>query len=586
MQQNISSYSSEWASPLPPERSAIESSESVGGRQRVRRHRSAHHHTRHPIEHHGASHAPESEHRADHHSRHSAEHLGASHAPEREHHAEASPVVEARAATLGHQKDWHHLRRKKQGIGIVHQEVERLKLKNVELCEELAAAKVVTFGLNGELQLAHERYDELEKLAQHGVVTGSIATAVSENDDLRKQLSAYAVEIHVLREERQALEERLSDAEGTVRELSAERDKLLSSSGRALIELQEAGTGHRQNATLLKAQLKEKDRKLREITDLVEPLHDKLTELQNAYVHQTREFGTFVASVRSLQQDAELCNEECRYELLHHQRSTMALNMHLADAKEGHTHGVHLARRQLEGKDEIVLESSASLANSLKPKRIARSQELAILEQLLQKNIAKEMWQAIKGVVLQKVQDRTHNRESRMVALSERENMLRWSKSHGSRIRKSLTPDSSLDLYEVLRIDFGSMARASVLFNDVHPWHCFSLHTIRRSYDFICPDDDSVRAFVLSISRCCAWAGGAFRTRRAFECQKGWCKVTEYCVRERKTLRRAMLDALRTAAGHLRPLGGAVEADRRSPVVSPSRSIPDSGVGAFDAWAY
>merc|ERR1711988_344058 len=118
--------------------------------------------------------------------------------------------------------------------------------------------------------------------------------------------------------------------------------------------------------------------------------------------------------------------------------------------------------------------------------------------------------------------------------LSEKEMLLRWCKPPGSRLSVARRGDSHLDLYEVIRIDYGSMARAAVIFNDVHPWHCFSLCTIRRSYDFICHDDFAVRACVLAISRLCGWAAGAVPTRHAFECQKGWCKVNEYCVRERK----------------------------------------------------
>merc|ERR1719198_494527 len=111
---------------------------------------------------------------------------------------------------------------------------------------------------------------------------------------------------------------------------------------------------------------------------------------------------------------------------------------------------------------------------------------------------------------------------------------------------------SGVDLYEVIRIEYSHMTRACVIYPDVEPWLTFSVYTSRRSYDFICPDERTVRAFVLTLSRLCPWAPGRVPTRSRFVALKGWCKVQEHCIKEKKSLVQLLLEAVRSAEPTMR----------------------------------
>merc|ERR1712113_1059775 len=114
-----------------------------------------------------------------------------------------------------------------------------------------------------------------------------------------------------------------------------------------------------------------------------------------------------------------------------------------------------------------------------------------------------------------------------MGVVSDSEMLMKWSKTPGQ-LTRSFT---RLDLYDVIRLEYGCMSRPCMLHEDALPWLCFSLYTTKRSYDFICPDENTVRAYVLVLSRLCNWASGSIQTRGKFECAKGWCKVESMCAK-------------------------------------------------------
>lgn len=169
--------------------------------------------------------------------------------------------------------------------------------------------------------------------------------------------------------------------------------------------------------------------------------------------------------------------------------------------------------------------------NSKRLHRLARDLALARLERALERNIARDMFELHQGAVLDKVHDRNCKREPRFVLVSAEEMQLRWSKDlkHGRSF-------STLDLYEVIHLHYGSMNRACVLHGDVPPWLCFSLYTARRSFDFCCPDEHTAQHFVLGLSRLCDWASGTVATRRRFMAIKGWCKLESCCFRQQTSL--------------------------------------------------
>merc|ERR1719161_2943281 len=146
-------------------------------------------------------------------------------------------------------------------------------------------------------------------------------------------------------------------------------------------------------------------------------------------------------------------------------------------------------------------------------------------------NLMREMSLIQEGKVLEKVNDRNLKRERRFVTVDTQEQIMRWGKDPQGR-----TTTSSLELADVIHIDYGRTARAFVLApnDDVKPWMCFSLYNSRRSFDFVCPDEETVRAFVLGLSRLCETASGAISTRSRFTYLKLICKIDHRVYKARQ----------------------------------------------------
>lgn len=187
--------------------------------------------------------------------------------------------------------------------------------------------------------------------------------------------------------------------------------------------------------------------------------------------------------------------------------------------------------------------------NANRLRKLAQNRVLAGLERALSLNIAKDMRELEKGVVLEKVHEGNCRCEPRLVAVAPDEMMMKW----GKELTQLGRNHSRLDLYEVIRIHYGSMARACVLHPDLAPWLCFSLYTPRRSFDFCCPDEAVVRRFVLGLSRLCDWASGAITSRSRFVAALGWCKLEDHCFRQSTTLCRLFLQAIHRVAPSTEP---------------------------------
>lgn len=200
--------------------------------------------------------------------------------------------------------------------------------------------------------------------------------------------------------------------------------------------------------------------------------------------------------------------------------------------------------------------------------RLARDRGLVRLEAALARNVARELHALHRGFVLEKVHERSCRKEKRLVVVSAEEMLLRWSKDLAGLGRSH----SHLDLYEVIRIHYGIMARAYVLYPDLPSWRCFSLYTTARSYDFCCADDATVEACVLALSRLCDWAAGAVVGGRGhFVALKGWCKLQESCFKRRVPLCRLFRDAALRAASKI----AAAEHRPSPPEILPSASSHD-----------
>jgi len=274
-------------------------------------------------------------------------------------------------------------------------------------------------------------------------------------------------------------------------------------------------------------------------------------------------------------------------------------------------------------KELTKLKAPVIARNKKREERLAKSPEQAILQSCLDHNIAWEMRMSQRGFEFEKVHERNHKREPRFVALFPEEMLLKWRKPQS----QSFT--STLDIWELIRIDYGTLAKPCVIYDQVQPWLCFSLYTVRRSYDFICPSneadvaskrltcpkghplefhkgdrgncycdgcerekvvgadvwkcqkceydlcarcatnprEDAVQCLVLAISRLARWAKGAVSSKRQFVALKGWCKVEDYCMRRRITLAQAFREAIMvTVNPSLRAIQSPGTGARVSPV--------------------
>jgi len=208
-----------------------------------------------------------------------------------------------------------------------------------------------------------------------------------------------------------------------------------------------------------------------------------------------------------------------------------------------------LASKREEYKDTLTMENLRALKFSEEVERqaadgearkIARQQRAMLRH--LDRGIADEFFRACQlGNWLTKVRLGKRKKEWRFAKVFDSEKELRWSRSDKLRSRGTTV----LDLEEVLQIDYGQNARGHYLYSDIPAWLCFSLYTTRRTYDFICPDEDVARIFIVSISRLISCTLGALPTRRLFICAMAWIKIDDYCSRNASTRGLMFLEAIR-----------------------------------------
>jgi len=545
----------------------------------------------------------------------------------------------------------------------VYDRVQRLETERSLLQRQLAQTRAEERRVEGECLELRVWNKELEgRLANLPEVTHlsgavqrvSFEAAAQENEDLRKQLSAYAVEIDVLRREKLTLTSARADAqtcvetlEGSNQELQRRcielddaverRDALASQLAESQVAVEtlrrsneemerrcaqlnglldievdmrrqaedsnrdvrselDVVSGSLQHARGRDAETRvatlhheerenaRKDQLLFDLQDLVESLHASISSLMERYVTQTREFDQFVVAVqhshsgcleeldeaRHVVQRVEHCviaSHEAASEAGVGWRasSAEAVSQAYAQAKEEFAeHNRQHEQKHHETQDILIdLHSRLGLAqeraesceeqlrvfeSTKRPRKVAKDPVAAKLDRLRENMVVQEMKVIHEGALILKVHDKNHKRDARFVRVLGSTMQLKWNKSQPSEggMLKQLSSSSwsTLDLYDVIRIDYGCMSRACVIHDDVLPWLCFSLYTARRSYDFICPDEDLIRCFVVGISRLCAWAAGAVRTRRQFLCLKGWCKVEESCFRRNVTRGAALAQAI------------------------------------------
>lgn len=470
------------------------------------------------------------------------------------------------------------------------QQVKRLEYDKAGLEKNMEAAAVAASTTQKQLEgdLAHVKRwaADCERQAN---VKGAAAT---ENEALRKQLAAYSVEVDTLREEKDCLQKSHSEAQEAVRQLTDEtqdlgqrNENLLQQNEdlqqrneellKKLEKSSEPSVDHKHDAQVLREREHSKA-----LANALKSVREFYSELQEGFVAQTREFDIFSQQTKEKQRDAEQQLSAAKGKAKHQQEVTMQLLGELAklrgecesrrelqeqleqQARKAESCAAELANKQRDWhrerqglQDHLVKETRQRLEveeeisrreqvqrerNVTRQRRLDRDPALLRLERALERNIARDMYELHMGAVLEKVHERNCRREPRLVQVSADQMVLRWSKDLQSMNRSC----SSLDLYEVIRIHYGGMARACVLHTEVPPWLCFSLYTPRRSYDFCCPDEETVQRFVLGLSRLCDWASGTVATRRRFIALRGWCKLEDACFRQQMSLGQLFFRAL------------------------------------------
>lgn len=496
-----------------------------------------------------------------------------------------------------------------QHVGRLEQEKARIE----------QSASLTRRQLQEEIERLKRGGSELERQAN------ASALSAKENESLRKQLAAYAVEIDSLRDENEKVVKSRHEAQEAVQRLTEEREELraqskslkgkqevlddlrqrhretlskLEDEARDHTAMKDQGAKARTTLEELNMEVAKERKQSKALANVVKSLQESYAKLQEGFIAQTRDFSQFVARGKEQQRQAHEQLEVTRRESKRQVELIESLLSELVEARQSHGKSCQLwqehARHQAceaelgaaEAADQRVAtervdaeerlremqcdferereDMKARLAdeserrrkleeelgrkeqwqrerNIKRQRRLGMDRGLLRLERALERNIARDMFELEQGAVLEKVHEKNCRRETRLVTVSPDEMQMRWSKDVRGKPCRS---QSHLNLFEVIRIHYGSMARACVIHTELPPWLCFSLHTARRSYDFCCPNEETVQRFVLGLSRLCDCASGTITTRSHFVALCGWCKLEEHCFRREISLGRLFIEAI------------------------------------------
>lgn len=479
-----------------------------------------------------------------------------------------------------------------------------------------------------EIEQLRRRCIDLEHYAAGLAISPRDAVvATAENGELRKQLAAYAVEIDVLREERESGNHALREAQEAVEHLKLERDGLK----RSLMELDQRTVEHSSRCEHLEGLLNshkdhhnvtegqlmrtkhqldvagaslslaqdsyaathriqsqaerdvaeaekrasEKEQKIQALIEVIQPLREHLSGMQDAFVKQTREFQGFIQQVRQKQQQAVKDVSAVSMNITAHWEDAQELPQLLETVSQAHENAEQCQSQQLKELQTAHQVVASQLTNTQEMHRrtaedgAAAHNESRMMEHkeelrkanrknrlvaLFHANIAKQMIMVcIDGLSVMKVHNRTATdrrvkKEQRKVLIDQDSMRLKWVKAPF----KFGKTESFVELDSILSLVFGCRSRAAYLFPDERPELCIGVLTVDRTYDFICQSQQEAEAMVLSISRLCArisgWSiPGSIHSRSRFLSVAGWTKVENACRKERKTLCAMLVHAITKA---------------------------------------
>jgi len=351
---------------------------------------------------------------------------------------------------------------------------------------------------------------------------------------------------------------------------------------------------------------------------IIRELFSVLEELQEKYVAQTRHYEQLAQRVRSQQADHIQSVNEAEKDTRVQQEAIGVLREHLqcarkiADEKDADIVYIRQAAEEYEREARALYSKNHTVAEQVRLHQSQMSTLTAQEQQRLQRqvleeqtkaerrksrhrlfnnpNIAKHMARALEGVVVRKAVGVAPEKDGKLemrklrVALTtgprgEPRFLLRWAKEP----YKTWSEKSVCDLSRVIVLGFGHSSRIPGLYpqeKDMLPWRCLSVFTPRRSFDFLCRNDDDAQTLMLVLSRLChrvqGWSLlGQIPSHGRFVAAQGWCKVETTCRSRRATLYTHLKDALHGAAeagvAARRPLTLGTAATPASPLV-PSTS--------------
>jgi Ca2+-binding EF-hand superfamily protein/regulator of replication initiation timing len=514
-------------------------------------------------------------------------------------------------------------------------EVAKLQGEKASLGQRLAEVQPRCAELQAEVERLTARCGELE---------GENASCVSENKELRKQLAAYAVEITVLREDRDSDQQALRDAHAQVQRLSEERSEMVRSvqdyeleHSRSLLSSpsrrgQSEGGSAVETLTRLplmdtdeeRRSSEEKDRKIDALLDVIQPLREQVATLKHSFTHQTKEFENFVKTVRQKQDEATKGINSLNISLAEHWHSTQNMPEMMKDIVEAHT-GSH--RTYVEQECAMRNEQHAMRADLEDSRRHTQAwlEHSRTKEQRLEELTAQEKERKVARLARQDaVQDGwlSENIYAMGKAIKELSNVKKIHQQQGSKQMQSALrhvkvddgqgikpllvwrkPGSKHDIKEVelssvLHIQYGAKSRAYYVAREfkekVDPRQCFGVVTSERSLDFICPEGDDARHLVLSISRLCNHitgfsVPGSLPTYALFCRARAWAAIHHHCLGQNNHISTPLYKAVEATvqavnAKNEAAMRAASGATPRSAAAAAAAALEDAPPGSGRDW--
>mmetsp|Transcript_125675 Transcript_125675/g.199190 ORF Transcript_125675/g.199190 Transcript_125675/m.199190 type:complete len:629 (-) Transcript_125675:101-1987(-) len=498
-----------------------------------------------------------------------------------------SPQLLISASSRDKEKMHRHGKRRKHSHSshYLSKENERLRDHASKLEELLEQAGAGQRTLEKDLEEAQRHRLELEKLAHEGLVCGTVAATVGENAYLRKQLSAYAVEIDVLRKENEHLCKELEAARNKEKELQDANKKLVDSKNEISIALAQAGETTKQQVGSHMAAVAEKDQRLQDVIWMAKCYKDAWTSLHHEFVIETKKHNSIAKRLRQLQRHYSDDLEEFaeKYQDAHH-----GLHGH-----SSHLSSIHrMSMRALTAAEQAKLAVEArSLDETLQAE--AQDAKMTTRSKRLPPDDLRELEEmASNGLVLQKKSQRSGSMDIRWACIASvpkrpfiRQLIWRHHKANGKgtplsvRVKHTIRRrpnDTIINLEDVVRIEYGNCRPCTP--KGKCPWHCVTVYTRHRPFTFVCHRDDDnnrdddTRCLVLVLSRHCTNAVGAIPSRHAFEVTKGWCKIADGCYQKGISPAKSFLAACRQYAAQCAATG--VRASVETPDMEQSVESP------------